>query len=48
MRRIAFLPEAFEHFNLWLRENKKIHTRIIELIKDIGASRFQESASPNL
>ena len=46
MRRIAFLPEAFEHFNLWSRENKKIHTRIIELIRDIGRDPFSGIGKP--
>lgn len=46
MRRIAFLPEAFEHFDLWSRENKKIHTRIIELIRDIGRDPFSGIGKP--
>lgn len=46
MRRIAFLPEAFEHFNLWSRENKKIHSRIIELIRDIGRDPFSGIGKP--
>ncbi len=46
MRRISFLPEPFEHFNLWARENKKIHARITELIKDIGRNPFSGIGKP--
>ena len=46
MRKIAFLPEPFEHFNLWARENKKIHARIAELIKDIGRNPFSGLGKP--
>ncbi|MBA3692372.1 MAG: Txe/YoeB family addiction module toxin [Acidobacteria bacterium] len=46
MRRISFLPEAFKHFNLWSRENTKIHTRITELIKDIGRNPFSGIGKP--
>jgi len=46
MRKISFLPESFEHFNLWARENKKIYVRITELIKDIGRSPFSGIGKP--
>lgn len=46
MRKISFLPEAFEHFNLWSLENKKIHIRIIELIKDAGRDPFSGIGKP--
>ena len=46
MRKISFLPEAFEHFNIWARENKKVHTRITELIKDIGRNSFWGIGKP--
>ncbi len=46
MRRISFLPEAFEHFNFWSLENKKIHGRIIELIKDVGRNPFLGIGKP--
>jgi len=46
MRKISFLPEAFDQFNLWPRENKKIHSRITELIKDIGRNPFSGIGKP--
>jgi len=46
MRKISFLPEPFEHFNLWSRENKKIYARITELIKDIGRNPFSGIGKP--
>jgi toxin YoeB len=35
MRKVAFLPDAFEDFNYWKRENSKIHAKILDLIRDI-------------
>ena len=46
MKKISFLPEAFEHFNFWSRENDKIHSRILELIKDIRRSPFSGIGKP--
>ena len=46
MRKISFLPEAFEHFNTWSRENRKIHARILEIIKDVGRSPFSGIGKP--
>jgi len=46
MRRIAFLPKAFEDFNFWAMEDKKIYNRIITLIKDIGRQPFQGIGKP--
>ena len=46
MRRISFLPEAFDDYNLWRRENKKIQSRIADLIKDIGRNPFTGIGKP--
>ncbi len=46
MRRISFLPEAFEDFNQWSRENRKIYSRITELIKDVGRNPFSGIGKP--
>ncbi len=46
MRRISFLPEAFEHFNHWASENRKTHARIAGLIKDIGRNPFTGIGKP--
>ncbi len=46
MRRIAFLPTAFDNFNRWAKEDKKIHVRIVKLIKDIDRSPFSGLGKP--
>ncbi len=46
MRRVAFVPEALENFVEWARENKKIHARIAELIKDIQRNSFTGLGKP--
>ncbi len=46
MRKISFLSDAFEDYNLWLRENKKIQSRIAELIKEIGRNPFTGIGKP--
>ncbi len=46
MRKIAFLPGAFEDFNFRTAENKKIHKKIIDLIKDIDRHPFQGIGKP--
>jgi len=35
MKNITFAPEAFEQFNDWAAQDKKIHRKIITLINDI-------------
>lgn len=37
MRTISFLPEAFQEYNQWLQEDKRIQRKIMELI--IAAAR---------
>jgi toxin YoeB len=44
--RIAFSPEAFEDMNNWLEEDKKIHTKIVALIKEIQRTPFQGTGKP--
>lgn len=41
MRKISF-PEAFEHYNDWASENRKIYAKIKALIKDIGRNLFRK------
>ncbi len=48
MRRIAFVADAFEDFNVWAREDKKIHARISELVKDIRRNPFSGIGKPEL
>jgi len=46
MRNIAFVPKAFENFIEWSGENKTIHAKIIELIKDIQRNPFSGIGKP--
>lgn len=46
MRRIAFLPVAFDDFSRWATDNKKVHTRIVKLIKDIARDPFAGLGKP--
>jgi toxin YoeB len=46
MRRIAFLPKAFEDYNHWAVQDKKIYTRIIDLIKDTARTPFSGIGKP--
>ena len=46
MRRIAFLPAAFDDFSGWAAENKRIHARIVKLIKDIERDPFVGLGKP--
>lgn len=46
MRKIAFLPKAFEDFNGWAIEDRQIHARIIQLIKDIDRQPFTGLGKP--
>ena len=46
MRRIAFLPVAFDDFSGWATSNKRVHTRIVKLIKDIARDPFKGLGKP--
>lgn len=46
MRKIAFLPDAFDHYNFWTQEDRKISKRIGELIKDILRDPFRGIGKP--
>lgn len=45
-RRIVFESSAFADFNDWVKLDKKIHRKIIELIKDIDRHPFQGLGKP--
>jgi toxin YoeB len=45
-RRIVFESSAFADFNDWVKLDKKIHRKIIELIKDINHQPFQGLGKP--
>jgi toxin YoeB len=43
---IIFSPEAFEDLNLWAQEDKKIHAKIVSLIRDVMKNPFQGLGKP--
>ena len=46
MRRISFLSRAFDDFVRWSDENKKVHAKIAELIRDIHRHPFAGIGKP--
>ena len=46
MRNTAFTPKALEDFIEWANENKKIHSRIADLLKDIQRNPFSGIGKP--
>lgn len=46
MRRISFLSRAFDDFTTWANEDRKIYSRIVELIKDVERSPFSGIGKP--
>ncbi|MUL37789.1 Txe/YoeB family addiction module toxin [Gloeocapsopsis dulcis] len=47
-RKIVFEASAFEDFTEWAKLDKKIHRKIVELIKDIDRSPFLGLGKPEL
>lgn len=45
-RKIVFEASAFEDFNQWVSLDKKLHRKIINLIKDIDRSPFAGLGKP--
>ena len=46
MKNVAFLPQAFADFTQWTAEDRKIYTRIIDLIKNIQRQLFVGLGKP--
>jgi toxin YoeB len=46
MKKIAFLPQAFDDYNDWIKDDKKIHAKIVELIKEIQRNPFVGKGKP--
>ena len=46
MRKVVFEFSAFEAFNDWAKQDKKIHKKIVELIHDINRSPFTGIGKP--
>ncbi|WP_413160874.1 Txe/YoeB family addiction module toxin [Capilliphycus salinus ALCB114379] len=45
-RRIVFEASAFEDFNIWATQDKKLYGKIIKLIQDIDRSPFEGLGKP--
>jgi toxin YoeB len=45
-RRIVFEASAFEDFNTWATQDKKLYGKIIRLIQDIDRSPFEGLGKP--
>ena len=46
MKRILFDVSAFEDFNYWANQDKKLFNKIVELIRDIQRSPFSGIGKP--
>lgn len=46
MRKVAFLPQGFDEFTQWSKEDKKIYAKIVALIKDIQRDPFSGLGKP--
>ena len=46
MKKLAFVKDAFEQYNNWATENKKIQIKIAELIKAISRNPFSGIGKP--
>ena len=46
MRNIAFEQEAFDQFNAWTIEDKKIYAKVVNLIGDILRDPFKGLGKP--
>ena len=46
MRRIAFLPTAFDDLNQWATSDRKVYAGIVRLIKDIDREPFVGIGKP--
>ncbi len=42
----CFLPQAFNDYNDWIKLDKKIHAKIVELIKEIQRDPFVGKGKP--
>jgi toxin YoeB len=46
MRKVAFLARAFDEFNQWAVQDKKIYSKIVSLIKDVNRDPFAGLGKP--
>jgi len=46
MKNITFTPEAFNEFNGWAIQDKKIYRKLITLVNDVTRQPFTELGKP--
>lgn len=46
MRKILFTPIAFEHYNNWQKEDKKIFSKLQKLIKETAKTPLKGTGKP--
>ncbi|MFM8330082.1 MAG: Txe/YoeB family addiction module toxin [Candidatus Methylumidiphilus sp.] len=46
MKKVAFLPQAFNDYNDWIKNDKHIHAKLVELIKEIQRDPFIGKGKP--
>ena len=46
MRRIVFLPKAFDDFTNWATEDKQVYRKLITLIQDVQRNPFSGLGKP--
>ncbi len=46
MKTISFLPEAFQQYNEWFREDKRIQRKIMQLIMAAAREPFEGIGKP--
>jgi toxin YoeB len=46
MRRVAFLPAAFDDYRRWANKDKRNHAKIVQLIQDIQRDPFVGLGKP--
>jgi toxin YoeB len=46
MKKVAFLPQAFNDYNDWVQIDKKVYAKIVELIKEIQRDPFVGKGKP--
>jgi toxin YoeB len=46
MRDLLFTPIAFEQYNEWQKENKKVFSKLKKLIKETASNPFEGTGKP--
>ncbi len=48
MRKVAFVPAAFDDFTQWSTTDKKIYLKIVNLIRDVLRDPFKGVGKPEV